>query len=341
MDAVLRSIFGSEGSSPVMIDRSESIQPNQKFEVNLTEHQRKSLVGFCNLSKRLQKKLETAGSCKQIIIVTRKELDELNDKIGSSARDAPAAHRKRLMLVQAQVAELFAQDHHENLAKHNKKAARGSATTSAPSRTKKPTKTIYQFKITLLDSKPKIWRRIQIPDCKLDTLHHRIQAVMGWNNSHLHHFEIKGKRYGIPEHLDYDGDGSIIDSEKIRLSDLLANAGKKFAFEYTYDMGDNWEHEVLFEGVVKADPKTKYPVCVEGERAGPPEDIGGVPGYEHLLEVLRDPSLEEYQDALHWVGEDFDPERFDPGLATVRMVRGLEFSQHPGSPKTQSRVDRP
>jgi hypothetical protein len=327
MDAVLRAIFGSDGSSPVMIDLGDSIQPNQKFEVNLTEHQRESLIKFCNLGNRLRKKLETAGPGKQVVSVSRKELDELNDKIGSTARDAPAAHRKRLMAVQAQVAELFAQDHHENLVRHNQKAARRSNTTWAPTKNKKPTKTIYQFKITLLDSKPKIWRRIQIPDCKLNTLHYHIQAVMGWNNSHLHHFEIKGERYGIPKHLDYDGDGSIIDSKKILLSDLLANAGKKFAFEYTYDMGDNWEHEVLFEGVVKADPKTKYPVCVEGERACPPEDCGGVPGYEHLLEVLRDPSQEEYPDALHWVGEDFDPERFDVQLATVRMVRELKGRQ--------------
>ena len=194
MDAVLRSIFGSEGSSPVMIDLSDSIQSNHKFEVNLTVHQRKSLVEFCNLSKRLQKRLEAAGPGKQLVSVTRKELDELNDQIGRSAHDAPAAHRKRLMVVQAQVAELFAQDHHQNLATHNKKAASRSGTTWAPIKTKKSTNTIYQFKITLLDSKPKIWRRIQVTDCKLNTLHYHIQAVMGWNNSHLHHFEIKGER---------------------------------------------------------------------------------------------------------------------------------------------------
>jgi hypothetical protein len=319
MDMVLRSIFGSGGSAPVVIDLSDLIQPHQKFEVNLTEYQRQSLVEFCNLGKRLQKKLETAGPGKQVVSVSRKELDELNDRIASSARAAPSAHRKRLMVVQAQVAELFAQDHYENLVDHNQKAARRSNTTWAPTKTKKPTKTIYQFKITLLDSKPKIWRRIQVPDCKFNTLHYHIQAVMGWNNSHLHHFEIKGERYGIPAHLDYDGDGSIIDSEKILLSDLLANAGKKFAFEYTYDMGDNWEHEVLFEGVVKADPKTKYPVCVEGERAGPPEDCGGVPGYEHLLEVLQDPSLEEYPDALHrveWTSPD-EPTVWLAGLLAV------------------------
>ncbi len=82
-----------------MIDLSDSIQPNQKFLVNLTKHQRKSLIEFCNLFKRLRKKLESAGPGKQLVSVTRKELDELNDQIGSSAADAPAAHRKRLMVV--------------------------------------------------------------------------------------------------------------------------------------------------------------------------------------------------------------------------------------------------
>lgn len=182
---------------------------------------------------------------------------------------------------------------------------------------------LYQFKITLLDTKPKIWRRIQIPDCKLNTLHYHIQAVMGWENSHLHHFDIKGERHGIPEHIDYDDDGSVVDSRKIMVSEIVSQDSKKIAFRYTYDFGDNWEHEVLFEGVVKPDRGTKYPVCVEGERCGPPENCGGTPGYEHLLSVLNDPGDEEYDEMLEWVGDDFDPELFDAKIATVRMVRGL------------------
>ena len=317
MDAVRRAIFGSEGSSPVMIDLSDSIQPNQRFEVNLTEHQRKSLVEFCNLGKRLQKKLETTGPGKQLVSVTRNELDELNDKIGSSARDTPADHRKRLMLVQAQVVELFAEDTHEILGCHNKKP-HSSATTSTPTKSR-PTKTIYQFKIALLDSKPKIWRRIEVPDCKLNTLHYHIQAVMGWTNSHLHHFDIKDERHGIPEHLDYDGGGDVVDSRKVMVSRIVPRDGKNTTFRYIYDFGDNWEHDVLFEGVVKPDPKIKYPVCIKGERAGPPENCGGVPGYEHLLEVLRDPRHEEHRDLLDWFGEDFDPELFDAKAATAQM----------------------
>jgi len=202
--------------------------------------------------------------------------------------------------------------------KSAKKIPRRSATTWAPAKPK-PTKAVYQFKITLVDIKPKIWRRIQIPDCKLNTLHYHIQAVMGWTNNHLHRFIIGRDRYGIPELLDDPFLGSkVIDSTKILLSDLLANAGKKFSFEYTYDMGDNWEHEVLFEGIVKPGRRIKYPICLEGERACPPEDCGGELGYEHLLEVLSDPKHEEYLDLRQWAG-DFDPERFDAKAATWQM----------------------
>jgi hypothetical protein len=107
------------------------------------------------------------------------------------------------------------------------------------------------------------------------------------------------------------------------VSEIVPNDGKKIAFRYTYDFGDNWEHEVLFEGIVRPDSNTKYPVCVEGERAGPPENCGGTTGYEHLLCVLHDPEDEEYDETVEWIGEDFDPERFDARIATVRMVRGL------------------
>ncbi len=219
-----------------------------------------------------------------------------------------------LRSVHSQVAELFAEDDHGNLVRHNRRKAKAE----------KPTGQIYQFKITLLDTKPTIWRRIQIPDCKLNTLHYHIQAAMGWTNCHLHHFIIGRQRYGIPKWLDDPVLGSrVIDSTRIMLSDLLPAGGKKLKVEYTYDMGDDWEHEVLFEGCPKPDPKVRYPLCLEGERACPPEDCGGVPGYEHLLDVLADPKHEEHRDLTNWVGGHFDPEAFDREIATVRMIRGL------------------
>lgn len=191
--------------------------------------------------------------------------------------------------------------------------------------TRAPTpEVVYQFKITLLGSNPPIWRRIQTADCRLNTLHHHIQAAMGWTNSHLHHFLIGRQRYGIPKWLDDPVlNSKVIDSTTTRLSDLLPSSGKRCTFEYAYDMGDYWEHEILFEGRLAPDPKLKYPLCIEGERACPPEDCGGVPGYEHMLDVLADPEHEDYESVVEWIGGPFDPSAFDVKRATTKMAKGL------------------
>ena len=198
-----------------------------------------------------------------------------------------------------------------------KKAPRRSSTTWAPAKPK-PTKDIYQFRITLFEIKPKIWRRIQIKDCFLHDLHWHIQGAFGWTNSHLHDFDIGPERYGIPSEIDDPNYPGCKDSTTVLLSDILPKDGKRFVFKYTYDMGDNWEHEVLFEGIVKPSRKSKYPICLEGERACPPEDCGGEMGYEHLLEVLADPKHEEYIDLRRWAGK-FEPERFSAEEATAQM----------------------
>lgn len=318
MDEVLKAIFGTDGPTPVVIDLSDSVKPNKKFEVSLTENQRKSLVAWCNLPNRLKNKFESAEAGKMIVTVTRKELDEIFNRIGEYAQYSPPVDRKRLGTLQAQIAELFAQERVESLAAHNQKKASRSHKTGAPTKPK-PTKTVYQFRITLLDTAPVIWRRIQVPDCTLNILHYHIQAVMGWENSHLHHFDINGKRHGLPEHIDCYGNGGVVDSRKVMVSEIVAADGKKIAFRYTYDFCENWEHEVLFEGIVKPDQKTKYPVCVEGERACPPEDCGGTPGYEQILVALDDPESDEYHEVLDFVGRRFDPDRFDAEVATRKM----------------------
>jgi hypothetical protein len=182
---------------------------------------------------------------------------------------------------------------------------------------------LYQFKITLLESQPPIWRRIQVKDCTVDKLHEHIQTAMGWTNSHLHQFDIDGKTYGDPQLLDHGlEDQPCIDSTVTKISEILPEDGKQFPFRYEYDFGDSWQHEVLFEGCLRAEKRKRYPVCLEGERACPPEDSGGVWGYADLLEALADPDHEEHEDCVEWAG-DFDPERFDAGDRTKAMRRGL------------------
>ena len=193
------------------------------------------------------------------------------------------------------------------------------ATDTKPN-SKAATGKLFQFKITLLGSEPTIWRRIQVKDCTLDKLHEHIQTAMGWTNSHLHQFEIKGKPYGDPELLD---DGfECVDSTTTMVNDIVPKSGKRFAFKYEYDFGDGWEHEVLFEGCPPLEKSKKYPVCVEGERACPPEDVGGVWGYQDFLAAIADPKHEQHESFLEWCGGSFSPDKFDPTKATREMKKG-------------------
>jgi hypothetical protein len=184
-------------------------------------------------------------------------------------------------------------------------------------------KRLYQFKITLLESQPPIWWRIQVRNCTLNRLHNHIQTAMGWTNSHLHQFEIDGERHGDPELID-DGfeDFECVDSTITKISEIVPKDGSRFGFLYEYDFGDGWKHEVLFEGCLKAESGGRYPLCVEGGRNCPPEDVGGIGGYEEFLEALTDPKHEQHDDSVEWAGE-FEPEMFDVEKTTKAMRRGL------------------
>ena len=188
----------------------------------------------------------------------------------------------------------------------------------------KSTAAVYQFKITLLESHPPIWRRIQIKDCSLDKLHEHIQSVMGWTNSHLHHFHLGEQLYGDPQLIRENfKEMAYKDSTTTTISDILPKTGKRFSFVYEYDFGDCWEHEVLFEGCPKSEAGRQYPICLEGERACPPDDVGGVGEYAEFLNTIKDKSHEERAEMLEWAGGWFDPEEFDPVVATKSMKKGI------------------
>ncbi len=183
---------------------------------------------------------------------------------------------------------------------------------------------VYQFKITLKESQPPIWRRFQILDCTLDKLHEHIQAAMGWTNSHLNHFTIEGRLYGDPmlmaetfEELNY------ADSTTTMIHEILPESGQRFRFEYEYDFGDSWLHDVLFEGRLGPEPGQSYPVCLEGENACPPEDVGGIWGYRDFLAALADPEHENHAQMREWIGRRFNSKAFNPVAATNSMKRGL------------------
>ncbi len=185
---------------------------------------------------------------------------------------------------------------------------------------KKSGEVVYQFKITLIDTHPVVWRRIQITDCTLGVFHEHIQWAMGWTNTHLHRFEIGGREYGDPKLMEEQMAGfGMIDSTTTMLSNVLPRNNKRLRIQYEYDFGDSWLHEVLFEGRKEVQADRKYPICLEGERACPPEDVGGVWGYADFLDAIRNKRSERGKEFLAWVGGKFDPSEFDPEQATTDM----------------------
>jgi len=181
---------------------------------------------------------------------------------------------------------------------------------------KKNFKNVYQFKITLKRVKPVVWRRIQVPETySFWDLHIAIQDAMGWCDCHLHHFSIAnpktGKKdiIGIPEEV-YDDEGDTIAGWERYIADYFSMENKHTLYEY--DFGDGWQHNVDFEKILPRGDGVNYPLCVTGKMACPPEDVGGVGGYEDFLEIINDPNNAEYKEMLEWVGGEFEPEYFDP-----------------------------
>lgn len=178
---------------------------------------------------------------------------------------------------------------------------------------------VYQFHVKLLGIEPMVWRRIQVPaKFSFWDLHVAIQDAMGWLDYHLHAYRVRQKykrrplEIGIPLD-DWDGE-VVIPGWEASISDYFTELGQ--TMEYEYDFGDGWEHELLFEGILLKEKGVSYPRCIGGERACPPEDCGGVAGYERLLEIIRNPNHPEYEDHVAWLqghGKNYypyDPEQF-------------------------------
>jgi hypothetical protein len=173
---------------------------------------------------------------------------------------------------------------------------------------KKNIKQLYQFKVTLAESKPPIWRRVIVPaEFTLNDLHDVIQACFAWDHSHLFDFEILGGLFNdqSPSSL-----ARKLHSLKLSVKDKL---------KYTYDFGDNWLHILLLEKVLPYDERHSYPYCVTGKRAAPPEDCGGIWGYDYKLEVLANKNHPEYEDISEWMGDDTTPELFDLDHVNQRL----------------------
>jgi hypothetical protein len=272
------------------------------FSLQLTRVQRHAIA---DLLPDLAVRLLLNESNPRVVRFTREELIEIADQCARAAdRETRGTARRTLSLVV--------------------EAARKIVTQLDQGKTPRVQfrKKTYQFKITLTGCEPPIWRRIQVQDCTLDKLHEHIQTAMGWTNSHLHQFEIEGVIHGDPELIceGFEDKPALVDSRRTKLSDVLPANGQRFRFHYEYDFGDSWEHEILYEGSPRWGPRC--PCCLEGERACPPENVGGVAGYAELQAAIADPTHEAHQ-AVRQACPGFDPERFDADAATEAMRKGL------------------
>ncbi len=166
---------------------------------------------------------------------------------------------------------------------------------------------VYQIKVTLEGIKPPIWRRLLVSSTiSLKDFHEILQTAIGWTDSHLHQFEARGEVYGVP---DLDLGVTTKNEARVRLADVLIR--EKDAMRYEYDFGDGWTHKIVLERAFPHSGDVVVPSCVAGKRACPPEDCGGIWGYEEFLRAVRDPAHPEHEEMLEWIGGSFDPEHFD------------------------------
>jgi hypothetical protein len=177
---------------------------------------------------------------------------------------------------------------------------------------------IYQLHVSLREISPVIWRRIQVPgNTSLHQLHWMIQGAMGWMGSHLYQYKIGGIYYGVPD-PDYEDFGMEMRSANTaRLSQVVRCQGHHFVYEY--DLGDSWRHEIRVENIFSPELGKRYPACLAGGRACPPEDCGGSDGYGEFLDRIAFPQHPRYQEMIDWVGRPFNPEAFDLIEANLGM----------------------
>ncbi len=173
----------------------------------------------------------------------------------------------------------------------------------------------FRLRVTLVDVDPLVWRRVLVAGTiRLPLLHQVFQVLMGWDDYHLHAFEIRGERYGVAD-ADWGPPGEL-NERGVRLIKLV---GVGDTFTYSYDFGDNWCHLVEVEAIEPVQVALAHAACLDGARACPPEDVGGSPGYAFFREAIVDSTHEEHAGYMEWSGGDFDPEAFNLADVNTRL----------------------
>jgi hypothetical protein len=272
---------------------AKSRKDEDQYPLKLTEKQREALIHATRLRRGLKNKIGKVPEGSQIIEFTKKELEETVSEVETAVRFAPSPFKEQLVAVYGKLEDI-----------------RDALEDEPGGRNRKRTETtgsIYEFKVTLKRSDPPIWRRFEVTDITLGALHDVLQVVMGWENSYMHQFIVNGTYYGqaTPDDLDLD----VEDEDGILLSHIFTGR-KKPHIVYEYDFGDNWEHEIVLEKRLEPEPGFEYPRCVEGARACPPEDCGGIGIFAKFVEAISDPKHPEHRQMKEWIGGKFDPDKF-------------------------------
>lgn len=192
----------------------------------------------------------------------------------------------------------------------------------------------FVVRVDLDGAEPPIWRRVRLAsDLTLAQLHEVLQVVMGWTDSHLHHFTMAAAATDGPvqlfltpfdeeDWLDGVNEDGIMEAD-VRLDEVLATAGDELA--YAYDFGDNWQHTLRLESVEERGADEPVAVCVAGQRACPPEDVGGLGGYDEIVAGLAgaDPGDEWMAEQLAWLPEGFDPAEFSVDRVNQALAAGV------------------
>lgn len=279
--------------------RNTAIPPSlslvgESLELNLSEGQRQTILKYGELPPHLSERLAGKGTALKATLFTLDELDELLDHGEVAVYRAKGNEKQKVLRIVDKVAKLLGSTiDPDEMPKR---------------RLTKKTDAVFQIKMTLKGIDPPIWRRVQTTDCTLEELHALIQVTMGWEFEHLYRFTIGGVDYAD---LDMTSDEEVEDACGTLLSEVLPVQNRRPRFQYEYDFGDEWIHQLIVEERLPPEEGVKYPICVGGQRACPPEDCGGPWSYSDFVEAVGNPDHRRHDELLEWVGGEFNPERFD------------------------------
>ena len=174
-------------------------------------------------------------------------------------------------------------------------------------RAKKPAERTLLLRLQVVACEPPVWRRLLVRESMwLSRLHDATQVAFDWFDYQTHAFNVDDLRYGNPLKRD---ELTIEDDRDVTLADLdLEHRGR---FTYGYHFGEGWQIEIKLEKIGVVEKGHYYPACLGGERAGPPEDCGGIEAYHDMLACLKEPHTELGREWREWLGPDYDPEVCD------------------------------